>query len=202
MLIFRVDVDYAFPSRLKSFVYTLFRWRSDKDYLLFAKVLARLFNRSKQDVKVYWFFSSYNFPDAEMLGLLKSDRHEIGLHVINNPKQELSQLEVVAQQKINYYTIHGTARLLGQIVWHRQLGQKQAEIPSDFRLKSFHSDNTYCLDDFCYRLTEVESTKAIKHFIEEGGITEIHPEWLLKRGTFNHRGPYIKVLQNILEVKS
>jgi|WetSurMetagenome_2_1015567.scaffolds.fasta_scaffold20175_4 hypothetical protein len=198
MLIFRVDVDYVFPSRLKSFVYTFFRWRSERDYLLFAKVLAKIFNRSKLDVKVYWFFSSYNFPDAEMLELLKSDRHEVGLHVINNPEKELRQLETVVNQKINYYTIHGTARLLGQIIWHRRLGQKQAKIPEGFRLQSFHSEDTYCLDDFCYRLTEEEATKAIKHFIAEDGIVEIHPEWLLQRGTFNHRGPYIKVLQNIL----
>lgn len=198
MITIRIDVDYAYPSRVKSFVYTLFRIKSKKDYLKYSKMLACLINQSSQSVKAYWFFNPCTFPDAEMLELLKSDRHEIGLHVINYPDEELLQLESLVKRKIHCYTIHGTARLIGQIVWHRKLGQKQAEIPKDFRLQSFHEFPTYCLDHLCYRLPETEAIAEIKEWLQKDYFLEVHPEWLTQRGRINHRGPYLNVLKNLL----
>ena len=199
MITIRIDVDYAYPSRLKSCLAMKgFWWGEDAQYLQYAKQLAQIINQSEQHVKAYWFFNPYTFPDADMIKLLDNDRHEIGLHVINNPNEELVLLESLLKKKIHYYTIHGTSRLIGQIVWHRKLGQKQAIIPEDFRLKSFHDYSTQCLDAVCYLLSVDEATEAFKNWLSEDYVLECHPEWLSRRGTFNHRGPYIDVLKNLL----
>ncbi len=198
MLKLRVDVDYAYTSRWKSFASTFLRRKPSNGYLLYAKTLAGLINQSNKDVNAYWFFTPYTLPDAEMLSLISSDRHEVALHVINDPFGELSQLAKIANRTISYYSIHGTERLLGQIVWHRPLGVKQAVIPDKFPLKSFHDYSTVSLDSLCYQCSTDEVLRQINLAIAEGKVVAMHPEWLLNRGVINKRGPYVEVLSKIL----
>jgi hypothetical protein len=199
-LTFRIDVDYAYPSRTKSFLYTYFNKHSSNRYLEYSKLLANFINLSRADVKAYWFFNPKTFPDETLLKLLDNDKHEIGLHVINDPLKELEALKAVVKKNIRYYTIHGTSRLLGQIVWHRKLGQKQAVIPEGFPLKSFHDYPTCGIDSLCYIYTTDNVLNYIMKFIKkyDQSVISIHPEWLLCRGRINHRGPYVEVLRSLL----
>jgi hypothetical protein len=130
----RLDVDYAYPSRYKSFFYTaLSSKKPHRNYLKNSKIIAKMVNESKLDVKVVWFFTPYTIPDKELLNMLTPDRHEVALHVANKPYAELEALEKATGRKVNYYTVHGTARLLGKIIWKRKLNQKGATIPAGFR---------------------------------------------------------------------
>ncbi len=73
MIKIRLDVDYPYPSRLKSFVYVgLNRKKPGKDYLKNSKIIAMMINESKKDVKAYWFFTPYTIPDKELLEMLAS----------------------------------------------------------------------------------------------------------------------------------
>ena len=140
MIKLRIDVDYPYPSRNKSFLYVALRIKSkkSKDYLKNAHIIAKMINDSPKEVKAYWFFTPYTIPDKRLLDILEIGKHEIGLHVAKDPYRELKALETETNCKINYYTIHGTSRLFAQLIWGRRLGQKQANIPSDFGLESFH----------------------------------------------------------------
>lgn len=200
-LVSRIDVDYPYPSRAKSFLYTFLGWKTNNQYLKYSKILADLINTANVEVKAFWFFNKNALPDNELLAILSSSRHMIGLHAVNDPVEELAQLESISPKCIEYYTIHGTSRLLGQIIWHRKLGQKQVDIPVGFKLKSFHTLPTYCLDEFCYRLSSEVALKAINHFIDkENAVVELHPEWLVCRGRLNHRGPYMETLSRLLHI--
>jgi hypothetical protein len=200
MIKIRVDVDYPYPSRAKSFLYTYMNWKSKNGYLMYSKMLADLINNANIEVKAIWFFNIHALPDKEMLALLSGSQHEIGLHIVNNPFEELEQLEKVSTKPIEYYTIHGTERLLGQIVWHRPLGQKQAKVPSDFRLKSYHEYPTNGLDWLCYNTDSKAALIISNDWAKQGFIFEVHPEWLICRGKINHRGPYLKTLSALLHV--
>ena len=85
----RLDVDYAYPSRNRSFVATAFNTKPGKDYLKNSKIIAKMINESPVELRAYWFFTPYTIPDAELLALLNVDRHEVGLHVANNAYREL-----------------------------------------------------------------------------------------------------------------
>ena len=119
MIKFRIDVDYPYPSRIKSFLYIATNLRTSKDYLENSKILARMFNESKKEIKVYWFFTIRTLPDKELLGILNNSKHEIALHVLNSPFQEYKLLEETTNQKIKYYSIHGTSHLLSRLLWKR-----------------------------------------------------------------------------------
>ena len=196
----RMDVDYPYPSRLKSFLATGLKLKIGKDYLKNSKIIAKMINETPRGVQAYWFFTPYTIPDRELLELLRSDRHEVGLHVANKPYAELERLEKAAGRKVNYYTVHGTARLLAQLMWRRKLGEEKAPIPKGFPLKSFYEFPTIDLDWACYANPIRQVAKMAKDSIARGEVLHIHPEWLFQRGKINRRGPYYAVLKSILDV--
>jgi hypothetical protein len=195
----RIDVDYAYPSRQKSFLHTALNAKVGKDYLRNSKILARMINESPVEVKAYWFFTPKTIPDKDLLQMLNPDKHEVALHVATDPYGEMEALQKATERTIRYYTIHGTARLLGRLLWSRWKTKAPA-IPRDFPLQSFHEFPTLALDDYCCGKTTAKSIEMAEYSIAQGKILEIHPEWLLQRGTINHRGPYYEVLRNILKV--
>lgn len=119
MIKLRIDVDYAYPSRIKSFVYMALNKRIGSDYLRNSKIIARMINNSAEEVKAYWFFTPKTIPDEELLTLLDNKRHEIALHIVNDPNRELKLLEKVTKRRMDYYTFHGTSRFLSRIMWKR-----------------------------------------------------------------------------------
>lgn len=200
MIKIRLDVDYAYPSRQKSFLFTILSRKTTKNYLKNSKIIARMINESQKDVKAYWFFTPLTLPDRELLSLLDPKKHEVALHVVNDPYLELEGLKRVTGREVSFYSIHGTARLLARIMWRRKLGEAQAKIPSGFPLKSFHDFPTTCLDTVCYSNPNTRAVEIVEKSLSEGKVLEIHPEWLLQRGTINHRGPYYEALRKILDV--
>ena len=132
--------------------------------------------------------------------MLNPDRHEVALHVANNPYREWKILENETKRKVNYYTIHGTSRLFAQLLWRRKRGEGQAKVPSDFPLKSFHDFPKVGLDVLCYANSTAQVIKIAETSIARGEVLHIHPEWLFQRGKINHRGPFYDVLKSILEV--
>ncbi len=200
MIKLRLDVDYAFPSRLKSFIFTAINRKTNGNYLKNSKTIARMINESPREVKAYWFFTQHTIPDRELLELLTPARHEIGLHIANDPYRELERLEKATNRKITYYTVHGTARLLARIIWKRKLWQNRAPIPKDFPLQSFYEFPTLGLDRACHENSPQQANKIAEKAITKGEVLHIHPEWLFQRGTINHRGPYYETLKTILDV--
>lgn len=89
MIKLRMDADYPYPSRYQSFLFTVLNRKTSKNYLKNSKIIAKMVNESPREVKAYWFFTPQTTPDEEMLGLMRSDKHEIALHVANNPCAEL-----------------------------------------------------------------------------------------------------------------
>jgi hypothetical protein len=201
MIQLRFDVDYPYPSRNKSFILLALNRKFGKDYLKNSKIIAQMINESTQDVKAYWFFTTKTLPDRELMELLKPDKHEICLHVVNKPNLELENLEKITQRKINYYTIHGTARLSARILW-RRIRAACPKIPQDFPLKSLHELPTISIDRICYDNSNEKTLEITKNSISEHKVLEFHPEWIFQKGTLNHRGPYYGILKKILEVDS
>ncbi len=68
MIKLRIDVDYPYTSRAKSFA-TVYLKRNGKgqDYLRNACIIAKMVNESAKDVKAYWFFTPYTVPDKRLL---------------------------------------------------------------------------------------------------------------------------------------
>ncbi len=196
----RLDVDYAYPSRLKSFIFTTLGIRAGKDYLKNSKIIARMINESKKNVKTYWFFTPTAIPDKETLELLNVEKHDIGLHVAANPYKELALLEKATNRKITYYTIHGTERVLARLMWRRKISEARASIPPDFPLKSFHVFTVIGVDRLCYNNPSKEAMQIVEDSIKKGEVLHFHPEWLFQRGTINRRGPYYSTLKQILQV--
>ena len=199
MIKLRIDVDYAYHSRAKSFLYTALNMRTSKDYLKNAKILARMINESPKEIKAYWFFTPTIIPDRELLDMLDKERHEVALHIVNHPHEEKKLLEKATERRLHYYTIHGTARLFGRVIWKRWKA-KMPEIPEKFPLKSFHQFPTLGLDWLCYANNSAQAVRIAKKKIAEGQVLHIHPVWLFQRGTINHRGPLYKTFRRILKV--
>jgi hypothetical protein len=202
MIKLRIDVDYPYPSRTKSFLYIALgiKKRKSRNYLRNARIIARMINESQKQVMAYWFFTPYTIPDNKLLELLNPANHEVALHVATDPYREWKILENETNREVKYYTIHGTARLPAQILWRRKLGQKQAKIPSDFPLKSFHDFATVSLDVVRYYQSFDETKKEAEERTSRDEVLSIHPEWLFRKGKRNRRGPYYDVLKAILEV--
>jgi hypothetical protein len=159
-----------------------------------------MINESPREVRAYWFFTPYTTPDKELLDLLKTEKHEVGLHVANDPYAELELLGNATGRKVTYYTIHGTERLIGRILWRRKHGQRKASVPEDFKLKSFHDFQTVSLDRLvCTHSRQVVLEEA-ERVLSNGEVLHSHPEWLFQRGRFNHRGPFYEELKIILDV--
>jgi hypothetical protein len=200
MVKLRMDVDYAYPSRLKSFFYTFLGIKTGKDYLKNSKIMAQMINESPRDVKAYWFFTPTTTPDADLLKLLGGDKHEVCLHVANRPNEELKLLEQATKRRVNYYTVHGTERLLARLMWGRQLSEAKVPIPKGFPLKSFHEFPTMGIDRLSYANPTVVVVRIAEKSIGEGHVLHNHPEWLFQRGTINRRGPFYNALKRILSV--
>jgi len=198
---FRIDVDYPFSSRIKSFVYiTLGIKIHGHDYLKNGKTIARMINDSSKDVKACWFFTSKTAPDTKLLALLHNDKHEIAFHLVNDPDKELEILERAVGKRIRYYTIHGTARILARIMWRRWKAKLPRSLPH-FQLESFHQFPKRGLDTLCYSyLTISQVHSIIQKCIKESCVVFFHPIWLLQRGKLNQRGSFYENLRRILEV--
>lgn len=199
LITLRVDVDYPYSSRLKSFIYTALNLKPRKGYLRNSKIIASMVNESPKNVKAYWFFTPKTLPDYELLKLLKNDRHEIGLHIVNDPFGDLKLLEKASGRKINYYTVHGTARMLGRIIWKRWRF-KEPKIPNNYPLKSFYEFPTFGLDVLCYSCPSEQAFKIASRHVAEGYVLHFHPIWLFQKGKINYRGPFYETLRRILDV--
>jgi hypothetical protein len=195
----RIDVDYPYPSRIRSFFYTALGLRLGSDYLKNSKIVARMINESQKELRAYWFFTPKTIPDRELLHMMDNERHEVALHVVNDPEKELSLLEKMTGKKVNYYTIHGTARLLARMMWKRWKA-KAPKIRADFPLQSFHGSPTIGIDSLCYSHSAEEAQRIIEEHLKEGYIIYFHPIWLFQKGTLNHRGPFYRVFKTILDV--
>ena len=55
MIKLRIDVDYPYPSRAKSFLYTVLNSKTGKNYLKNSKIIAKMINESTREVEVCWF---------------------------------------------------------------------------------------------------------------------------------------------------
>ncbi len=203
MIKLRIDVDYPYPSRVKSFLSIALRIKRKKSRLKNARVIARMINESPKEVMAYWFFTPYTIPDKELLDLLHPERHEVALHVATNPYREWKILENETGRKINWYTIHGTEKLVAQLFWGRKIGEKQAKIPSDFPLKSFHEflpNSSFSLDTITFDRGIEGAKKTLERWTNKECVWSVHPEWLFKKG--KSRGPFYQVLKSLLEVDS
>jgi hypothetical protein len=201
MIKLRLDVDYPYPSRAISFMYIALRIKRKRgnSYLKNARVIARMVNESKQEVKAFWFFTPYTIPDQRLLKLLEPQKNEIALHVANKPYKELKMLEKETNSKVEYYTIHGTERLFAKLIWGRGF-RSQATIPGDFPLISFHKFSTISLDRERYLRGSETTIKFARDWIKSDVVLSVHPEWLFKQNKKTKRGPYYDVLKTLLDV--
>jgi hypothetical protein len=204
MIKLRIDVDYPYPSRAKSFLCIALgiKSKSGKGYLKNARIIAKMVNESPKEVKAYWFFTPYTIPDKKLLDLLNPEKHEVALHVANNPHKEWKVLENQTNRTIHYYTVHGTKRILARLLWGRKLSESQAKIPSDFPLKSFHDFETYGLDTFCFHASLEDVKKGVQDWIDKEIVISVHPEWLFQIGKRSQRGAYYEALKSIMQVDS
>ncbi len=202
MIKIRLDVDYPYPSRIQSFLFTALNIRTSRDYVKNAKILAKMFNESPEDIKAYWFFTPQTTPDAELLELMPPENHEVALHVATNAYKEWENLEKATGRKVQYFTVHGTARLLARLMWRRKLWEARAPIPLDFPLKSFYDFPTLGLDRAAYEHSVEGTLRIAQESVSKGEVLHVHPEWLFQRGTFNHRGPYYEIFKRLLNVDS
>ena len=193
----RIDVDYPYPSRIRSLMYTALGIRTSREYLRNSKIVARMINKSSQIVKAYWFFTPKTIPDKELLTMIDNPKHEVALHVVNDPYRELRKLEQETGKKIKYYTIHGTTHLFARIMW-RRWKSKAPKIPEDFPLQSFHQFPTTGIDSLCYLYPAEQAKLMTEDAIRNGSVLYFHPIWLFQRGKMNRRGPFYHVLKGIL----
>ena len=165
----RIDVDYPYPSRIRSFMYTALNFKLGRDYLKNSRIAAKMINESVREVKAYWFFTPKTIPDEELLTIMNNPKHEVGLHIVNDPAGELQLLEKETGRKIRYYTIHGTARLLARVMWRRTKA-KAPKIPAGFQLESFHQFPTTGIDSLCYFHTSDEALRAFDRYRSPPGV--------------------------------
>jgi hypothetical protein len=194
----RIDVDYAYPSRVRSFLYTALGIRMGKDYLRNSKIVATMINDSSKQVKAYWFFTPKTVPDDELMHLLDNNRNEIALHIVKDPYGELAFLEGRTGKKMQYYTIHGTSRVLARLMW-RRLKTGAPKIPTNFPLQDLHKLPTIEIDRLSYAHEPERAISVANSYINGGYIILVHPIWLFQRGRINRRGASFEVLKGILK---
>ena len=199
MIRLRIDVDYPYPSRNRSFVYTALGIKTSKDYMKNSKIVARMINESPKEVKATWFFTPKTVPDNELLTMMNNNRHEVALHIVNEPISEWKNLERLTGKKVHYYTPHGTERILARIMWRRWTA-RTPKIPPGFPLVPFHELPTMHLDAMCYYTPTDKAVRVARNAIAERQVLHFHPIWLFQRGKINHRGPIYETLKKILEV--
>ena len=115
----------------------------------------------------------------------------MALHVANKPYKELRKAGKATNRKLSHYTVHGTERLLGKIIWKRKLSESVVPIPEGFPLKNFYDYPNVSFDIVCHNNTVSKSVELAKAYIEQGLVLHVHPEWLFQKGKYNHRGPYL-----------
>ena len=196
---FRIDVDYPYSSRIKSFLHIATNLKTSKEYLKNSKILAKMFNDSSEEIKIFWFFTIKTLPDKELLSLINNSKHEIALHMIKSPHYEFEIISKITKQKIRYYTIHGTSNFLTRLLWRRWKA-RFPEIPKNFPLKSFHQFPTLPFDALCYRESNSIAVKIAQKNIAKNRVLEIHPQWLFQKGKMNRRGAYNKTLKKLLKI--
>ncbi len=201
MITIRIDIDYPYRSRFRSFIYTVSRIKFGSDYLKNSKIAAGMINDSADDIKAHWFFTPKTLPDHELLRLLLPSKHEVDLHVVNDPMHELELLENTTKRIPRHYTIHGTERLVGRIVW-RRFRSRAPKMPKNFPLKSFHDFPTIGVDSLAYANPPDIALKIARERLNAGDVIYFHPIWLFQRGKMNHRGPCYQILRKILAVDS
>jgi len=199
LITLRIDVDYPFPSRFRSFLYVALGVRVSSQYLKNSNIIARMINESPENIEAHWFFTPKTLPDQQMLALMNNSRHAPELHVVNDPNKELNNLEKRTGKRANFYTIHGTARLLARVMWRRWKAGAPT-IPKNFRLRSFHDLPTFGLDKIAYNHTTDQTVEIAKKNLAEGQILYFHPIWLLQKGTINQRSAYYQALKTIFRV--
>lgn len=185
----RVDVDYAYPSRLKSFFFTFLGWNPHfSDYLRNCKIMARIINKSKVDVKVYWFFTYLTRPDSELLGLLNNSKHEIGLHLVKDGEKELPKLGC----DIRFYTVHGIDNFLAKVLWKR-------------RSQPLSSCVGELFGDVCYSLEHASflysAEKSVHDGVASGCPISLHPDWLFKVNIKRRKGGSFTAFKYLLSGK-
>jgi hypothetical protein len=201
MIKLRIDVDYPYPSRAKSFAYVALGIKSKKgSYLTNARIIARMINESPREVKGYWFFTPYTIPDKKLLKLLIPEKHEIALHVANKPFDEWKTLEKETSRQVKIYTIHGTSGKFARLIWHRKLSGPQVVIPRDFPLSDFHSNQTLSIDRDRYKYGFDKIVPLIEEWIGQDAVLSFHPEWLFEKNDKSQRGPVYDALRAILKV--
>jgi len=193
----RFDVDYSFSSRTKSLINMLNFNPESSGYLKNAITIAEMINQSNVPVVAYWFFTPYTLPNKELQSLLDNNKHNIGLHIINKPFEELTLLEKWVNKPIKYYTLHGTSSQFSQLIWGRKLGQTQIEIPDNFPLESLHKKLTYSIDKASYNCDIYKAIKLANEEISVNHILSMHPEWLCESNG-KDRGPFYYTLRSIL----
>jgi len=187
----KIEVDYPYPSRVKSAVFLAVRrvphsW----DYLVLCKILAQLINESANHVEAWWFFTYLTLPDRELVDWIDNPRHRIGLHVVSDPVQEKALLEDRIGTKVSHFTIHGvTARNF--LVWRR------LHTPSVDGM-SYFEDQYPSLDVLCRSHSAGEAVEIARQL----PVLSFHPIWLLQNGTINKRGSYLEPLLKILEASA
>ena len=204
MITFRVDVDYPYSNRLKSFLSTLLRVKLGNGYLENSKIIAQMMNESDNEVKCFWFFTVNTFPDREMLTLLNNPRHEICLHVVSDVYEEWINLEyhlmrlhgektfeyMVFNPKVKFYNRHGIDNFLTRIIWHKL----NSDLIEPNSLSCFSNDNTVGLDMLCSCVGQKKAYQIAKGF----QIIYFHPDWLFQTGKLNRRGRFFEVLEKLL----
>jgi hypothetical protein len=168
-----------------------------KDYLKNSKILAKMINESRKDIRAYWFFTLKTTPDRELMQLLDNNKHEIALHIVKEPYRELNVLERATGRRVRYYTVHGTENLLARLMWGRWK-MSVPIIPRDFPLQNLHKYPSIEMDRVCYPCTNEQAIKVIKSYIESDYIILVHPIWLFQRGRMNRRGASFETLRGIL----
>lgn len=208
MITLRVDVDYPYPNRLKSFVSTFLRVKLGKGYLENSKIIAKMVNESPNEVKCYWFFTVTTLPDREMLMMLNNSRHEICLHAVKDVYEEWIALEyhlmklcgrktfeyMLFEPKIKFYNRHGIDNVFTRIIWHNVRRCLIQSLP----LLYFSNENTVGLDVLCCSVGQNLAYEKARVF----KIIYFHPDWLFQSGKLNHRGRFFEVLQHLLMSKS
>jgi hypothetical protein len=202
MIKLRIDVDYPYPSRARSFLYVALGIKSKKgsSYLKNACIIARMINESPRNVKAYWFFTPYTVPDQRLLELLNQPRHEVAIHLANNPLKEWKTLEKETGRQVKLYTIHGTSGNLARLIWRRKLRGPQVVIPHGFPLEDFHKNETFSIDRDRYKYGFDKIVSLIGEWIGQGVVLSFHPEWLFEKNDKTQRGPVYDALRAVLKV--
>ena len=203
-MIIRIDVDYPYVNRLKSFLAVFLRVKLGKGYLANAKEIAKMVNGSKKEVKCYWFFTIQTMPDAELMHMLLSKKHEICLHAVKDVFSEGWDLQWHASEllldmgkkelkTVRYFNQHGVRRLLAKVIWRKFTKGLQNQFP----LQYFGEKNCVKLDMLCYQMQDDEKAYQIAKNAE---VIHIHPEFLNENSKlkFNKRGLYRDVLERLL----